>query len=523
MKKVFIICLLVIVSSLSKGTNYHVAKTGLNTNEGTFAFPYLTITQGLSVANAGDTVFVREGVYQESVSFPRSGTSGSPIVLRNYQGAIVTVDAQSTRVYGIYASDKDYISIIGIRTKDPLNYGIKFMNCSNTLLDSCQATNTTLSNTIENILIENTTRKSNYIIKNCYASNGSNGIAIMGMTTNTLIQNCEVENTYYTGVTVTCTTDTASAPHQTVIDGVYSHNNGRTGIGTRILVDVTVKNSHLAYNSATGIQIEAMSYNSIVEDNVCEYNSRSSEFETGIWIYNSTNSIVRRNITRGNQTGIRCWNMINFQIYNNLIIDNNYQPGGSVINTSGADFRNAAGTFYNNVLVGNSASNSKLGSVHVYPEGVNNITFKNNIIMNDGSVDTPKDMDFDQAAGSTVISDNNLIYNANRTISIQVGDLNYTWVNYKSTTGQDAHSLNANPLFVDPANGNFRLQSNSPAINAGVNVGLIYDYLGNLIVGNPDIGAYEYCAPHAPRVPTHYTIMFNGKRLVRAGKTIIDN
>lgn len=39
---------------------------------------------------------------------------------------------------------------------------------------------------------------------------------------------------------------------------------------------------------------------------------------------------------------------------------------------------------------------------------------------------------------------------------------------------------------------NYHLQSASPAINTGVNVGLSSDYEGNPIVGLPDIGAYEY-------------------------------
>jgi hypothetical protein len=36
------------------------------------------------------------------------------------------------------------------------------------------------------------------------------------------------------------------------------------------------------------------------------------------------------------------------------------------------------------------------------------------------------------------------------------------------------------------------LQAGSPAIDAGVDVGLTKDFEGNPIVGTPDIGAYEY-------------------------------
>jgi len=43
---------------------------------------------------------------------------------------------------------------------------------------------------------------------------------------------------------------------------------------------------------------------------------------------------------------------------------------------------------------------------------------------------------------------------------------------------------------VNSAAYNFILQSTSPAIHAGVNVGLIADFMNNPIVGLPDIGAY---------------------------------
>ncbi len=56
------------------------------------------------------------------------------------------------------------------------------------------------------------------------------------------------------------------------------------------------------------------------------------------------------------------------------------------------------------------------------------------------------------------------------------------------------NSILTDPLFVDPANSNYCLQSGSPAINAGVNVGLTSDYEGNSVPISqyPDIGAYEY-------------------------------
>lgn len=63
----------------------------------------------------------------------------------------------------------------------------------------------------------------------------------------------------------------------------------------------------------------------------------------------------------------------------------------------------------------------------------------------------------------------------------------YNWTNWKLNSGQDSHSpVPANPLFNAPP-GDLTLQEGSPAINAGVNVGLPYCRTA------PDCGAYEKC------------------------------
>jgi len=61
-----------------------------------------------------------------------------------------------------------------------------------------------------------------------------------------------------------------------------------------------------------------------------------------------------------------------------------------------------------------------------------------------------------------------------------------------ASSGAAVNNIDGDPLFSVPANNNFRLQRESPAIDAGVDVSLTQDYEGNSLVGLPDIGAYEY-------------------------------
>jgi hypothetical protein len=55
-------------------------------------------------------------------------------------------------------------------------------------------------------------------------------------------------------------------------------------------------------------------------------------------------------------------------------------------------------------------------------------------------------------------------------------------------TSADGHTYTKSYAWVP----DFSLKSSSPCINAGTNVGLTTDILGNSIKGTPDIGAYEY-------------------------------
>jgi hypothetical protein len=72
--------------------------------------------------------------------------------------------------------------------------------------------------------------------------------------------------------------------------------------------------------------------------------------------------------------------------------------------------------------------------------------------------------------------------------------LNYSCITPLPTNG--VGNITNAPQFVDQASGNLRLQSNSPCINAGLNVlapaGLDLDGNPRIVGGTVDMGAYEY-------------------------------
>ncbi len=132
MKKVLLLlCLnLFLVIPLLQATDYYVAKNGDDNNPGTQAEPFLTISKAASVAQAGDVVNIMSGTYRETVTPPRSGMAGSPIVFQGAPGEKVIISAMEV----VNGFTQDAGSIY----KTTLNWDLgqrMFVIHDNTLLD----------------------------------------------------------------------------------------------------------------------------------------------------------------------------------------------------------------------------------------------------------------------------------------------------------------------------------------------------------------------------------------------------
>ena len=70
---------------------YHVSKEGNDSNSGTQASPFRTLTKASEVLEAGNTCVVHAGVYRECFRPKNSGTTGKPIVLIAAEGEKVVL------------------------------------------------------------------------------------------------------------------------------------------------------------------------------------------------------------------------------------------------------------------------------------------------------------------------------------------------------------------------------------------------------------------------------------------------
>jgi hypothetical protein len=156
-------------------------------------------------------------------------------------------------------------------------------------------------------------------------------------------------------------------------------------------------------------------------------------------------------------------------VYNNIIMGAG-DPGLRVDDSQGTVI------IQNNVLYNNGTPGFD-GNAQIYIQraGTGLITLQNNILYAESG---QAYFLFGPDAESSVfkVANNNLVYSA---------DACPAW---------DTSCINADPLFVNIAAADFRLQAQSPAIDAGVNTGIMHDYAG---VSRPqggtyDIGMYEW-------------------------------
>ncbi len=87
----FGVVLMMLSASTTRSADYFVSPDGNNSNPGSLGSPFATIQRAASLAGPGDTVFVRGGVYRETVVPIQSGTPGAPIRFTAYNNERVWV------------------------------------------------------------------------------------------------------------------------------------------------------------------------------------------------------------------------------------------------------------------------------------------------------------------------------------------------------------------------------------------------------------------------------------------------
>jgi hypothetical protein len=236
--------------------------------------------------------------------------------------------------------------------------------------------------------------------------------------------------------------------------------------------------------------------NNTVEDNLIT-NTINCAYSRGISISGKdgyvTGNIVRRNYITGQNIRSQ-FGGNNNSIYCNIWTNGTTSP--RLPSSSQHVHLNAYGgtyaiTCHDNLFAFNVLDNSYLTSMEVWGqngyENYNN-TVANNIFLNGNSTGNNVQIrEFNQPFTYGNLYKNNLVYSpaSSNTIIVNATTYNITGAN---TVSGWTNNISSDPLLTST----YRLKPGSPAINAGVDVGVIDDYLGNRRQRPPSMGALEY-------------------------------
>jgi len=535
----FVIALMLAPSLAGQtGATRYVSTKGSDSNPGTIGAPWLTIQHAANSVSAGATVYVFGGVYNESVNFPASGTASAPITFESYPGQTAVIDGAGVSCCS--SNGEGGNAIQGL---------INIVNQSYLVLAGFEIRDFTTGNPA-------------YTPAGVWITGSGTGIQLLNNLLHNITTSSE-ENGNAFGIAVYGTSQTPIS--HLVISGneVYSL---KTGNSESVNVDGNVTNFAITNNlvhDTDNIGIDAIGYEGV---GPVGYDEAMYGEIRGNTIYNISGI---HNAGEGNSydaDGVYCDGCAYVTVEDNLIHNVDYgievasehkicQSTGTEYSSSGTIGEGSSPcngryvTVRNNVVYDSNACAISIGGYANNVGGSAHVVIVNNTLYNNNTQNQAGEFQIQYHSGKAQanIFENNLVYAGAQNVWINsfvepstsypappatlnrnlyysaagyaegtsifwAGASSYkSYSAYQSAAGEDANSLNADPLIVNLGSTppDFDITAKSPAVNAGstsLSCGVgwcnsnsphsVYgstDFIGNprLNGSNIDIGAYE--------------------------------
>ena len=414
---------------------YYVASNGSDANPGTLLRPWKTIGKAAQMVSPGDTVYVRDGIYTESVNFHISGTEANPIKIKAYPGENPIIDGGFHEYLGSLLNiTGDYIHISEIEVRNSTDWGI-YIYGNYDVIDDVYVHHCTLAgivinhgkhSTVQNSRVWRNSLINEYGHSNSWASGLS--AARDGVSNVTIRKNIVWEN-WGEGIS------SYEADHITIEDNV-SHDNYSTNIYISDSTNVLCQRNFVYMNP---------------ESYVYGYGSNGG-IMMGDEKYNppSANITIINNIAYDNQGNFWWWQGLQGGGMNNVLIANN--------------------TFVNGI----GDPNRGRGGVIISAGDHQNVRFENNLVQQDGVLPV-----------IATVEQSGISYSYN------------LWSKTPWAPASGPGDIIGDPLLerssspYDPAW--YRLTVASPAINHALSIPeVLFDFFNLARDGSPDMGAIEY-------------------------------
>ena len=418
-------------SPVVENTFYVDAANGSDNNPGTQASPWKSIQKAADSLSAGETVIVQAGNYSERVNVRRSGAADKFIVFKA-QGTVVTQG---------FTVNADYVEIRGFEITSTPNDSTAGFGIYVTGSQCVLAENYVHYATRGGIMLEDSSSGCS-VKNNRLYRNSQYGIEVRG--NNHRIISNEIWKS------IQHHPDWKNAPSWVDADGIRFFGSGHLFRGNYIH-DISLDqseniNPHIDAFQTWDEDGRRAGQNCVFEQNVIKLGRTAAGFQLEGAAKNLT---IRNNIV---------------MVYSGALA---YKNGQSPYSTPSNLY------FYNNLFIGSLSYRNNGYPVGLAIYNTDTVVIKNNMFINQ------PDAAIYMENNSGVDMDYNLFYNSDGSAP---------------GTNRQAHDLwLVDPKFVDFDGGNYRLQSDSPAINAGVAVDVSNDFAGNPrpAGGVYDIGVYE--------------------------------
>lgn len=466
--------------------SYFVDCSASANGDGTSGSPWNSLTPvNAKVFTAGNTIAFRRGTTCTGALKPQgSGVAGSPITITAYgSGAAPILDGQANDSV-LRLSDQSYWTIDSIELLHGVHYGLNVFASlpqNGITISNVEATGATFVSTVGGDSGEiflaaqsgSTASLSNVLVDtvNVHDSTTSRGIFVLAGDTqsatgskgsNVTVRNSQVSTVYGDGLVVESAATATISGNTVTRSGQCSSCTGPTPVGIWVWnsSDVTIAHNESSFNSSWGVDgggfdVDYWNHNVTVEYNYAHDNRGYCIAALGANSVATTNTVIRYNICVNNdalaaslplgEIYLFTWNggsLSGTQVYNNTLYFSSKVKGAAAL-LDAASFTGTASNFFRNNLVYISPG---LGAA---------------------------------SAGAPLQLSNNLYFAAGN------GPVAWTWGSssaatlaaWQTLTGQEANSLQADPLLGSPGYSGAALpttqyapQTGSPAVNAGADV-----------------------------------------------------
>ncbi|HKQ56942.1 MAG TPA: right-handed parallel beta-helix repeat-containing protein [Candidatus Eisenbacteria bacterium] len=419
-----------------------------NTGPGTQGLPYCSISAAIAAHHTPGTIIrVMPGVYREQVTVPASGTAVAPIVIEAV-GSDVVIDGSddftSASLWTQYAGN---VWLAASVTWAPIQ-----VFTGNTRLQASTGTPDTLP-AGSFVYVPG----SGLYVNVGGGNPGPHGLLVGHRTNGVYLYTrayVRVE-----GFTVLRADDrgielTGGAHHVQIV-GNRVHYSGHFGIQLNGVSAIQVTSNVVSHSAGHGISLIAGTTGSTIEANESSDNSDPvARRANGIYLFDAPQNRILRNRVHDNQdSGLHIQSGSD---YTQAIQNMSWHNGDH-----GFDHLFTIGNVHiGEVAYGNHNSGYSIEANSTGQEIYNCISVDN------GLTTDSFDLYVEAASQSNFLSEDNIFWNSTAQEPVRWGGTKYASVaEFSALTTRDTRTIQADPRFADPANGNFHLTPGSPAID----------------------------------------------------------